>query len=78
MSQFWHACRLSKTCLKDANELVKKGKKESEYWMIVLQAQPSGSAIWKFLEDRGTVIRELDEIERDPERDSSISMECLS
>ena len=58
----------------------KKGNKESKYWMVAekLQAELSGSAVWKFLEDRGTVIHELDEIKRDPERDSSISMEFLS
>ena len=35
MSQTWHACRLSKTYLKDANEAVERAMKESDYWMIV-------------------------------------------
>ena len=67
MSQTWHACRLSKTYLKDANEVVKRATwNRSTGWSpSTLQAEPLGSAIWKFLEDRGTVIRELDEIERE-------------
>ena len=67
MSQIWHACRLTKTYLKDANELVKKAtRNRSTRWSpSTLQAEPSGSAIWKFLEDRGTVIRELDDTERE-------------
>ena len=80
MSQTWHACRLSKTYLKVANDMVKKAtRNRSTGWSpSTLQAEPSGSAIWKFLEDRGTVIRELDEMKRDPEKDSSISVEFLS
>ena len=80
MSQIWHACRLSKTYVKDANEVVKRARRNRSIgWSpSTLQAEPSGSAIWKFLEDRGTVIRELDDIQRDLERASSISMECLS
>ena len=76
MFQTWHACRLSKTFVKDANEVVKRGT--TGWSPSTLQAEPSGSAIGSFwkVEERSFV--KLDEIVRDPERDSSISIEFLS